>query len=77
MIAELASQTLVEGVIVGEPTMMRVSTGHKGVLGLRIHVHGFKVHSSLIESAPFTWRRASSIGTIRKWQCSAASPHDP
>jgi len=50
MIAELASQTLVEAVIVGEPTMMRVSTGHKGVLGLRTHVHGFEVHSSLIET---------------------------
>ncbi|KJS18351.1 MAG: acetylornithine deacetylase [Hoeflea sp. BRH_c9] len=35
-------------VIVGEPTMMRVVTGHKGGLGYHVHVRGFEVHSSLL-----------------------------
>ncbi|MDF1606725.1 acetylornithine deacetylase [Hoeflea sp. YIM 152468] len=35
-------------VIVGEPTMMRVVTGHKGGLGFHVHVRGFEVHSSLL-----------------------------
>jgi acetylornithine deacetylase len=33
-------------VIVGEPTMMRVVTGHKGGFGWRVHVRGHEVHSS-------------------------------
>jgi len=35
-------------VIVGEPTMMRVVTGHKGGLGYHVHVRGHEVHSSLL-----------------------------
>ena len=35
-------------VIVGEPTMMKVVTGHKGGLAYRVHVHGFEVHSSIL-----------------------------
>lgn len=35
-------------VIVGEPTMMRVVTGHKGGLGYQVHVRGHEVHSSLL-----------------------------
>lgn len=34
-------------VIVGEPSMMQVVTGHKGSMGFHIHVHGFEVHSSI------------------------------
>ncbi len=37
-----------EAVIVGEPTMMKVVTGHKGGLGFDTHVQGFEVHSSLL-----------------------------
>ncbi len=33
-------------VVVGEPTMLRVVTGHKGGLGLRVKVTGHEVHSS-------------------------------
>ena len=33
--------------IVGEPSMMKAVTGHKGGVGWRVHVHGFEVHSSL------------------------------
>ena len=34
-------------VIVGEPSMMQVVTGHKGGIGWHMHVRGFEVHSSL------------------------------
>ncbi|WP_147106149.1 acetylornithine deacetylase [Tateyamaria sp. syn59] len=35
-------------VIVGEPSMMKVVTGHKGGQGFDTHVIGFEVHSSLL-----------------------------
>ncbi len=35
-------------VIVGEPSMMQVVTGHKGGLGFAVHMQGFEVHSSLM-----------------------------
>lgn len=34
-------------VLVGEPSMMQVVTGHKGGTGWNMHVRGFEVHSSL------------------------------
>lgn len=34
-------------VIVGEPSMMKVVTGHKGGLGFRVELTGYEVHSSL------------------------------
>lgn len=37
-------------VIVGEPTSMKVITQHKGGVGLRTHVRGYSVHSSLIHT---------------------------
>ena len=37
-----------EAVIVGEPTSMRVVTGHKGGAGLAVHLRGHEVHSSLL-----------------------------
>lgn len=39
-----------EAVIVGEPSSMRVVTGHKGGIGITTHVHGFEVHSSLMHT---------------------------
>ncbi|GAB4261789.1 MAG: acetylornithine deacetylase [Pararhodobacter sp.] len=36
-----------ESVLVGEPSMMKVVTGHKGGVGFRVHVRGYEVHSSL------------------------------
>ncbi|MFN4099642.1 MAG: acetylornithine deacetylase [Pararhodobacter sp.] len=36
-----------ESVIVGEPSMMKVVTGHKGGVGIKVQVKGFEVHSSL------------------------------
>ncbi len=35
-------------VIVGEPSMMKVVTGHKGGVGFKVHVRGHEVHSSMI-----------------------------
>ena len=34
--------------IIGEPSMMKVVTGHKGGLGFGVKMRGFEVHSSLI-----------------------------
>jgi acetylornithine deacetylase len=34
-------------VVVGEPSMMKVVTGHKGTIGYQMHFRGFEVHSSL------------------------------
>ena len=36
--------------IVGEPSMMKTITGHKGGFGYNTHVQGFEVHSSLIHT---------------------------
>jgi len=35
-------------VIVGEPSLMKVVTGHKSSSGFMTHVHGFEIHSSLM-----------------------------
>ncbi|WP_425070864.1 acetylornithine deacetylase [Sagittula sp. S175] len=37
-------------VIVGEPTMMKAVTGHKGGLSYWVHVHGHEVHSSILHT---------------------------
>ncbi|MEM7470802.1 MAG: acetylornithine deacetylase [Pseudomonadota bacterium] len=36
--------------IIGEPSMMKCVTGHKGGYGWHIHVKGFEVHSSLMHT---------------------------
>lgn len=36
--------------IIGEPSMMKVVTGHKGGLGFDVHMRGFEVHSSLLHT---------------------------
>ncbi len=49
MIAEMVDKLpRAAAVIVGEPSEMRVVTGHKGAIGFVTHVHGFEVHSSLM-----------------------------
>ena len=35
-------------VVVGEPSMMKIVTGHKGGVGYDVHVRGFEVHSSIM-----------------------------
>ncbi len=49
MIDEMAQRLpRAHAVIVGEPSMMQVVTGHKGGTGYMVHVQGFEVHSSLL-----------------------------
>lgn len=40
---------LASTVIVGEPSMMKTVTGHKGGIGWETHITGFEVHSSLMD----------------------------
>ena len=47
-------------VIVGEPTMMKVVTAHKGGSGVAVHVRGHEVHSSILH------RGVSAILTAAK-----------
>ena len=50
MIARLAAgRAKPSCVIIGEPTEMRVVTGHKGLFSVRVDVHGREAHSSLVE----------------------------
>ncbi|MDO6584531.1 acetylornithine deacetylase [Salipiger sp. 1_MG-2023] len=37
-------------VIVGEPTMMKAVSGHKGSVNFWVHVHGVEVHSSILHT---------------------------
>jgi acetylornithine deacetylase len=46
----IADQPRPEAVIVGEPSMMRVVTGHKASWGIEVKVRGHEVHSSLIHT---------------------------
>lgn len=39
-----------EMAIIGEPSMMKCVTGHKGSLGYDVHVRGHEVHSSLMHT---------------------------
>lgn len=49
MIEEMARRLPpASAVIVGEPSMMQVVSGHKGGTGYTVHVQGFEVHSSLL-----------------------------
>ena len=48
--AMLARLPRPEAVIVGEPSEMRVVTGHKGSWGFRARVRGHEVHSSLMHT---------------------------
>lgn len=51
MIAEMAQKLpRASAVVVGEPSMMKVVTGHKGGTGFRCHFKGFEVHSSLMHT---------------------------
>ena len=48
-------------VIVGEPSMMKVVTGHKGGYGYQIHVRGHSVHSSLLPEGVSAIMEAAKI----------------
>ena len=48
-------------VIVGEPSMMRVVTGHKGGFGYQVHVRGHEVHSSMMHEGVSAVMMAAEI----------------
>lgn len=51
MIAEMRKHMpAAAAAIIGEPSMMKTVSGHKGGYGWRIHMHGFEVHSSLMHT---------------------------
>ena len=51
MIADMVENlSKAKAVIVGEPSMMQVVTGHKGSIGFLTKVHGFEIHSSLMHN---------------------------
>ena len=51
MIADMRERLpFASAVLVGEPSMMQVVTGHKGILGLTTRVSGYEVHSSLVHT---------------------------
>ncbi|MFC2968185.1 acetylornithine deacetylase [Acidimangrovimonas pyrenivorans] len=51
MIAEMAQRLpRAAAVVVGEPSMMKAVSGHKGGFGFATHVRGFEVHSSILHT---------------------------
>ncbi|WP_114964426.1 acetylornithine deacetylase [Alkalilacustris brevis] len=49
LIAEMTAKLpRADAVIVGEPSMMQVVSGHKGGTGYQVHVRGVEVHSSIL-----------------------------
>ncbi|EKE44331.1 acetylornithine deacetylase [Oceaniovalibus guishaninsula JLT2003] len=47
--------------IIGEPSMMRCVTAHKGGIGWLVHVHGHEVHSSLMDRGVSAVMEAASL----------------
>lgn len=75
-----------QAVIVGEPSMMRVVTGHKGGLGFSVEVTGYEVHSSLqpygvsaiMEGARLIdWANARNAENAAATPSELAAPFDP
>ena len=49
LVAAMAALPQASAVIVGEPTLLRPVTAHKGGISFEVHVHGVEVHSSILE----------------------------
>ena len=47
--------------VIGEPSMMKVVSGHKGAFGVHTHVHGYEVHSSLIHTGVSAVMQAAKL----------------
>ncbi|MEM8790407.1 MAG: acetylornithine deacetylase [Pseudomonadota bacterium] len=83
MIARMAKELpKASAVIVGEPSMMEVVTGHKGSVGFFTDVHGFEVHSSLCHTGVSAVMYAARLIDWHRQQQAeskariAALPHD-
>ncbi len=66
-------------VIVGEPSMMQVVSGHKGAIGFMTRVKGFEIHSSLMHqgvSAVMTAARLVEWLRLRFEENMAETPND-
>lgn len=65
-------------VIVGEPTMMKVINGHKGIASFRTQVHGFTTHSSQTDRGVSAVEIASKlISKITQMREAKRETHDP
>ena len=80
MISEMVEKLpRASAVIVGEPSMMQVVSGHKGAIGFMTRVKGFEVHSSLMHtgvSAVMTAARLVEWLRQRFEENMAATPND-
>ena len=47
--------------IIGEPSMMKAVTGHKGGLGFKTHIHEFEVHNSLVHTGVCAIRQGAKL----------------
>lgn len=82
MIAEIREKLPApEAVIVGEPTMMKVVDGHKGVASFRTIVTGYTTHSSQVDRGVSAVEGAakliSIIAGMRARRAGAADPESP
>ena len=76
----------VSAVIVGEPTMMKVVTGHKGNNSVAVRVRGHEVHSSMMHrgvsavleaSRLVEWIRQENLSSAEKAAMDGPSDFDP
>lgn len=85
MIAEIRDRLPpASAVIVGEPTMMKVIDGHKGIASFRTKVTGHTTHSSLadtgvsaVEAAAKLIARLADMRAARKGRADPESPFSP
>ena len=63
--------------IIGEPSMMKAVTGHKGSTGFRTHIHGFEVHSSLMHTGVAAVHEAAKLITWANEQNAANRAKTP
>lgn len=70
--------------IIGEPTEMRVVTGHKAITDIRVDVRGFEVHSSLMHRGVSAVMAAAELvewcsaqTRANAARAAADSPYDP
>ena len=85
MIAEIADKAPAPAaVIVGEPTMMKVIDGHKGIASFMVKVTGYTTHSSqtdrgvsAVEAAAKLITKISAMREARAARADKGSPFDP
>jgi acetylornithine deacetylase len=85
MIAEIAGKVPApQAVIVGEPTMMKVIDGHKGISSFRVSVTGYATHSSqtdrgvsAVEAAAKLIAKITEMRAARARDADPESPFDP